>query len=82
MQLIDIINELAKKINKPTRVVIGKTIYKEFCKSFYPTSRTTINEKLEIKVVKPEDGFKVSNIMTDNGSLTVEVVEQDTIQVI
>lgn len=69
--MINIINELAKKIKSPTKVIMGERIYEEFARQFSPVTHPTTL-----------DDFEIQSIVTDNGNLTVEIVAEDTIQVI
>ena len=70
MELIDIINELAIHIQKPTRVIMGQRLYDMFKRQFFPKS--TLQDQDEEPIA----------IMTMNGKLDIEVVDEDSIKVI
>ena len=69
MELIDLINELAVHIQKPSKVIMGKRIYDLFKKQFFPI--TDLENQYEELIA----------INTLNGRLDIVVIDEDSIKV-
>jgi len=65
--IVNQIEELAKSVHKPTRVLISSSTYEAMCIEFMPIERFTVSPALK----------DIHTVVTSSGSLKVEIVAEE-----